>query len=132
MNKNYVEKMRNHLSGESIRIKYNVLKNDAGHTDEEIKIICPEIKIFSDLEFKPHGVVPEGVMSSLTFDNGQFVSVVGGGEGLYGDGKSSFEVGFPDGSGGIDVEGWLSPEQVTQKMIDIQSKTLNKNKDERN
>jgi len=125
MNKNYVEKMRNHLSGESIRIKYNVLKNDAGHTDEEIKEICPEIKIFSDLEFKPHGVVPEGVMSSLTFDNGQFVSVVGGGEGLYGDGKSSFEVGFPDGSGGIDVEGWLSPEQVTELMVDIQSKSPN-------
>ena len=124
MNERYIEKMRNHLNGESIRIKYNVLKDDAGHTDEEIKEICPEIKIFSDLEFKPHGVVPEGVMSSLTFDNGQFVSVVGGGEGLYGDGKSSFEVGFPDGSGGIDVEGWLSPEQVTELMVDIQSKTI--------
>ena len=122
MNERYIEKMRNHLNGESIRIKYNVLKNDAGHTDEEIKEICPEIKTFSDLEFKPHGVVPEGVMSSLTFDNGQFVSVVGGGEGLYGDGKSSFEVGFPDGSGGIDVEGWLSPKEVTELMVDIQSK----------
>ena len=125
MNKNYVEKMRNHLSGESIRIKYNVLKNDAGHTDEEIKEICPEIKIFSDLEFKPHGVVPEGVMSSLTFDNGQFVSVVGGGEGLYGDGKSSFEVGFPDESGHIEVEGHLSPEEVTELMLDVQSKSPN-------
>jgi hypothetical protein len=132
MNDKYVNKMRNHLEGENIKTKYNVLKYDGRHSDEEIKEICPEIKIFSDLEFKPHGVVPEGVMSSLTFDNGQFVSVVGGGEGLYGDGKSSFEVGFTDGSGGFDVEGWLSPEQVTQKMIDIQSKTLNKNKDERN
>lgn len=125
MNERYIEKMRNHLNGESIRIKYNVLKDDAGHTDEEIKEICPEIKIFSDLEFKPHGVVPEGVMSSLIFDNGQFVSVVGGGEGLYGNGVTTFEVGFKGGRGDFVVEGHLSPEEVTQKMIDIQSKSPN-------
>ena len=122
MNEKYIEKMRNHLSGESIRVKYNVLKNDASHTDEEIKEICPEIKTFSDLEFTPHQVVPQAVSSYIVFDNDHFVSVVGGGEGLYGDGKSSFEVGFSDENGGIDVEAWLSPQEVTELMIDIQSK----------
>lgn len=122
MNENYIEKMRNHLNGESIRIKYDVLKNDAGHTDEEIKEICPEIKMFSDLKFKPHKVVPKAVMSSLDFDNDHFISVVGGGTGLYGDGVTTFEVGFSGGIGDFVVEGHLSIDEVTQKMIDIQSK----------
>mgnify|MGYP003681218445 FL=1 len=125
MNERYIEKMRNHLNGESIRIKYNVLKNDAGHTDEEIKEICPEIKTFSDLKFGPHKVVPKGVSAYLDFDNNHFVSVVGGGQGLYGDGVTSFEVGFPDESGHIEVEGHLSPEEVTELMIDVQSKSPN-------
>ena len=124
MNERYIEKMRNHLNGESIRIKYNVLKDDAGHTDEEIKEICPEIKIFSDLKFKPHTVSPDGVMSSLDFDNDHFISVIGG-TGLYGNGVTTFEVGFKGGRGDFVVEGHLSPEEVTQKMIDIQSKSPN-------
>ena len=124
MNKKYIEKMVNHLSGESIKVKYNILKNDGAHTDEEIKEICPEIKIFSDLKFTPHSVVPKAVMSSLDFDNNHFVSVVGGGEGLYGDGVTTFEVGFPDEADGIAVEGYLSPEEVTELMLHIQSKTI--------
>ena len=130
MNYNYIKKMRDHLKKEDIKTKYDVLKNGGNHTDEEIKIICPEIKIFSDLKFGKHGVVPGAVEASLEFDNGEFVSVVGGGEGLYGDGKTSFEVGFNSESGQFEVVGWLSTEQVTELMLDIQSKNINQNKDE--
>jgi hypothetical protein len=123
MNKNYIEKMRNHLNGESIRIKYDVLIHDAGHTNEEIKEIYPEIKMFSDLKFGKHRVDPKAIQGVINFDNGHFVSVVGGIPGFYGDGKTSFEVGFPDKAGGIAVKGWLSPEEVTEVMVDIQSKS---------
>jgi len=124
MNERYIEKMRNHLNGESIGVKYNVLKNDAGHTDEEIKVICPEIKMFSDLYFIPHRYVTGGVQSKLDFDNGRFISVVGGGEGsgLYGDGKTTFEVGWLDEDGNFEVDGHLSIDEVTQKMVEVQSK----------
>ena len=114
--------MKHHLNGGSIKIKYNFLKNDATHTDEEIKIIYPDIKMFSDLTFGPHKVVPQGVQSILNFENGYFVSVVGGGVGLYGDGESSFEVGFNDISGEFEVVGHLSPEEVTELMVELQSK----------
>jgi hypothetical protein len=42
--------------------------------------------------------------------------------GLYGDGVKTFEVGFPLPDNSIDVEGWLSPEEVTSLMIKIQMK----------
>jgi len=122
MKDKYIEKMRLHLIDEDIKTRYNVLKNDATHTDEEIKIIYPDIKMFSDLTFGPHKVVPQGVQSILNFENGYFVSVVGGGLGLYGDGESSFEVGFNDISGEFEVVGHLSPEEVTELMVELQSK----------
>ena len=75
MKDKYIEKMRLHLIDEDIKTRYNVLKNDATHTDEEIKIIYPDIKMFSDLTFGPHKVVPQGVQSILNFENGYFVSV---------------------------------------------------------
>jgi|TARA_R110000782_G_scaffold188720_1_gene278742 hypothetical protein len=121
MTKKYIEKMKHHLNGDSIKIKYDFLKNDATHTDEEIKIIYPDIKMFSDLIFEPHKVVSQGLQSKLNFENGYFVSVVGGGVGLYGDGVTSFEVGFNDISGEFDVVGHLSTEEVTELMVDIQS-----------
>ena len=111
MKDKYIEKMRLHLIDEDIKTRYNVLKNDATHTDEEIKIIYPDIKMFSDLTFGPHKVVPQGVQSILNFENGYFVSVVGGGGGLYGDVSGEFE-----------VAGHLSTEEVTELMVELQSK----------
>ena len=78
-------------------------------------------------------MTPGAVQSYLEFDNGHFASVVGGAAGLYGDGKETFELGYIDDNvpGGIDVQGWLTPEEVTMVMIQIQSKEpINKNKDE--
>lgn len=121
MKDKYIEKMRLHLIDEDIKTRYNVLKNDATHTDEEIKIIYPDIKMFSDLEFGPHRVITGGVQAKSEFDNGHFISVVGGGNGLYGDGETTFEVGWlVDGE--FEVEGYLSIDEITEKMVDIQSK----------
>ena len=86
MNERYIEKMRNHLNGDDIKTQYNVLKNGANHTDEELKVIFPKIKTFSDLKFSDHSLIPKGVQSKMTFDNGGSISVVGGGVGLYGNG----------------------------------------------
>lgn len=123
MNKTYIEKMINHLSGESIKVKYNLLKNEAGHTDEEIQLIYPEIKMFSDLIFNPHSVVPSAVESKFDFNNGHFISVIGGGTGLYGDGETTFEVGYVV-DGKFEVASYLPIDEITEIMVDIQSKPM--------
>ena len=101
MNERYIEKMRNHLNGDDIKTQYNVLKNEANHTDEEIKLIFPGIKTFSDLKFSDHSLIPKG------------------------NGVTSFEAGYTDDSGEFVVIGWMSPEEVTELMLDIQSKQDN-------
>ena len=126
MNERYIEKMRNHLNGDDIKTQYNVLKNGANHTDEESKVIFPKIKTFSDLKFSDHSLIPKSVQSKMTFDNGGSISVVGGGGGeLYGNGVTSFEAGYTDDSGEFVVIGYMSPEEVTELMLDIQSKQDN-------
>ncbi|NIP31037.1 MAG: hypothetical protein GTO02_14845 [Candidatus Dadabacteria bacterium] len=129
----YIEKLRNLLDGKPNYQKFRYIL-DLGHDVNFIKEVFPhDFYRFEDLKFGPHRVVPNGVAAYLEFDNGHFASVVGG-TGLYGDGKTSFELGFLI-DGGIDVMGWLSPEQVTDEMILIQAKDpepLNQNKDESN
>jgi hypothetical protein len=79
------------------------------------------MKTFDDLEFKPHPIGRGAVQARLDLGNDIEVSVVGG-NGLYGNGKTSFEVAafyktlrkfvpMPDGD---DVSGWNSKEQVTE------------------
>lgn len=48
---------------------------------------------FEDLEFKPHHN-GEGVMASFDLGYGVWISVIGGGVGLYGDGVETFEIAF--------------------------------------
>jgi len=78
------------------------------------------MKTFDDLEFKPYPI-RKGVQSKLDLGNDIEVSVVGG-EGLYGNGKTTFEVAahyktlgkfveFPDGD---NVSGWNTKEEVTK------------------
>lgn len=78
------------------------------------------MKTFDDLVFKPHAIGKGAVQSRLDLGNDIEVSVVGG-PGLYGDGKTTFEVAafyktlgkfvpMPDGD---DVSGWNSKEEVT-------------------
>jgi hypothetical protein len=79
------------------------------------------MKTFDDLVFEPHPLGRGAVMAKLDLGNDIEVSVVGG-PGLYGNGKTSFEVAafyqtldklvpMPDGD---DVSGWNSKEEVTE------------------
>jgi hypothetical protein len=80
------------------------------------------MKTFKDLEFKDH-FIPGAVQSYFEFDNGKFISVVGGkkGCGLYGDGINTFEImdsitEKEDSS----VIGWLSKIEITERMLELQ------------
>ena len=136
--KSYVKKLKKVLEGKT---KYQKLRYiyDLGHnTDFIIKEFSDEIKTFEDLNFEPHkNVMTKGAVSSyLEFDNGHFASVVGVRNlraGLYGDGKETFELGYIDDNDpdSMDVQGWLTPEEVTMVMIQIQAKEpIKQNKDE--
>ena len=79
------------------------------------------MKTFDDLVFKPHALGGDRVQSTLDLGNDIEVSVVGG-PGLYGDGKTSFEVAafyktlskFVTMPNGDDVSGYNSKEEVTK------------------
>ena len=119
------QKLLDYLSGKPNYEKFSILHNEMGYDFNFIKELYPnDLKTFSDLKFGRHANdwMESAVQSVLTFDNKHYVSVIGGGQGLYGDGVKTFEVGFPLPDDSIDVEGWLSPEEVTSLMIKIQMK----------
>jgi hypothetical protein len=84
------------------------------------------MKTFNDLEFKPR-ILMGGIISRITFENGYGASVVkgehtyGGKDGLYElavldkDGKLCYDTPVTD-----DVEGYLSEDEVTKLMEQIQ------------
>lgn len=76
------------------------------------------MKTFKDLEFKPHPNGMGGIQAVMEFNNGHKISVVGGREGLYGDGVKTFEIWRSCDS---DVKGHLTPEEVTEEMIELQN-----------
>ena len=80
-----------------------------------------KVKTFDDLVFKPHGnpYTVGAVQAVMEFENGHSISVVGGGTGLYGNGVSTFEAWA---SWQDDVQGWLSKDEVTELMLETQSK----------
>jgi len=85
------------------------------------------MKTFKDLEFKPHPIHTDGVVSRIFFENGYGASVVkheysyGGKDGLY-------ELAVLKKDGGLtydtpitnDVLGYLSTKDVTEVLIKIQ------------
>ena len=76
------------------------------------------MKTFEDLEFGPHPNGFGGKRAVMEFDNGHRISVVGGSMGLYGDGVRTFEIWRScDG----DVKGHLTPEEITEEMIELQN-----------
>ncbi len=76
------------------------------------------MKTFKDLEFNPHPSGLGGIQAVMEFDNGHRISVVGGRQGLYGDGVKTFEIWRScDG----DVKGHLTPEEIDQEMIELQN-----------
>ena len=83
------------------------------------------MKTFKDLEFKAHGNVENGVHAKMQFDNGSWLSVVGGGDGqvLKGNGSSSFEIMSNVTEKTVNgVEGWLTPAKITERMRWLQLK----------
>jgi hypothetical protein len=81
------------------------------------------VKTFDDLKFKPHAVsgLYGGIHAVIDFPNGQSISVVGGAQGLYGDGVKTFEVWA---SHEPDPRGWLSKDEVTELMLITQSQKI--------
>ena len=67
--------------------------------------ICIHMK--RELNFVPHPNGLGGVQCKIKTDNGYTISIVGGGIGLYGDGKTTFEVAVWEGDNGDWVR--LSP-----------------------
>lgn len=114
-------KLKSYLDGKPNYEKFYILHNEMGYDMDFIKELYPnELKTFDDLKFGPHYMMA-AVQAKLSFDNGHFVSVVGGDGGLYGDGVSTFEVGFPTADD-FDVVAYVSPEEVTKIMFIIQCK----------
>lgn len=116
--KNIPKDIIEYIKGKDALESYGDLVGLMGFTEEEASNILG-VKTFKDLKFKPHHVVPNGVAASAYFpleDNGEggWFSVVGGGNGLYGDGVSTFEV-FAEGMENPFT--YLSREQVTQEML---------------
>ena len=115
---NKIDDIITYIKGKDAVQAYNDLVDLMGFTEDEASNILG-IKTFKDLEFKPHGVVPNGVAAVMYFpfgDNGEngWFSVVGGGSGLYGDGVSTFEV-LADGMG--DPLSYLTKKNVTKEML---------------
>lgn len=116
---NYIVRIQKKLKDLPNYRKFNTLLL-MNHDFDFIKKVYPnELKTFDDLNFIPHscGV---GIMGVIHFDNGQFASVVGGFYGSYGDGIKTFELGFDNGTGNIDVIGWLSSDEITEEMFKLQ------------
>ena len=83
------------------------------------------MKTFKDLVFEEHKFVKGGVHASMKFENGNYISVVGGGKDFFlkGNGITSFEImSSVTEKRPMGVECWLSPEQVTQRMRYLQIK----------
>ena len=81
-----------------------------------------DMKKFSDLEFKDHKHIKGAVQAYIEFENGQWISVIGG-DHFYGNGSTSFEImssSTENRAGG--VKGWRSKQQITDHMRYLQRK----------
>lgn len=121
-----IQRLRGYLNDKSDYEKLDILFNEYGFDVGFINQIFPNlIKTFEDLKFKPHPnhwMGSEAVQATLDFGNGHWVSVVGGANGLYGDGINTFELGYPVSKNDMDVMGYLTPEELTKEIFKIQIK----------
>jgi len=77
------------------------------------------IKTFDDLEFKAHPTLGlTSKQATMNFKRGGWISVVGGGPHLHGDGVTTFEVmsSLTD----EDVLDYLTKDEITEHMMRIQ------------
>lgn len=79
------------------------------------------MKTFEDLEFNPHPNGMGGKLAQMELGNGYKISVVGGGKGLYGNGKTTFEVAIFDRMGEMiklgeddQVLGWQTIDEINE------------------
>ena len=79
------------------------------------------MKTFNDIKFKLHPNGMGGILGQMELGNGYKISVVGGGRGLYGDGKNTFEVAVFDRMGEMimlsendQVLGWMTIDEVNK------------------
>ena len=119
--KSIPQKILDYVNQLSKKDAFNSLVEDMGFTPREAADIL-DVYIFEDIQFLPHGVVPGAIQGSFGFPNpnggeDHWISIDGGGEGLYGDGTTTFEVW---GSDMEDPEGWVTKEKVTQKLLELQ------------
>jgi len=112
-------KITEYIKDLNIKESFRILTTAMGFTHREAADIL-DVYIFEDLQFHPHGVVPDAIQATLNFGD-EFISVVGGGDGLYGDGKVSFEVMY---SGHDDVEGWVDKDRVTEILLELQKNDI--------
>ena len=113
------EKIINYIIGKDAVQAYSDLVDLMGFSEEESSHILG-VKTFKDLKFRPHTVVPRAVGSNMSFDDNvgeEWISVVGGGVGLYGNGVDTFEVWshiLPD------PLPHLNRKEVTEEMLKLQ------------
>jgi len=115
------QQILDHIKPMSTKDAFNSLVEDMGFSHGEAAQIL-DVYIFEDISFQPHRVVKNGVQANFYFPNPDggddiWISIVGGGDGLYGDGKDTFEVW---GSTMDDPIGWLTHDQVTQELLKVQ------------
>ena len=119
----FIKSLRDHYEKHGIRTTSRI-------TSLTIKEICElldlNLKTFDDIEFKPHPL-GNGIHGVITFDNGYGASVIrhnysyGGDAGLYElavldkDGELTYDTPITS-----DVMGYLTPEDVTEILIQIQ------------
>ena len=79
------------------------------------------MKTFNDLKFGPHPVGMGEKIAQMELGNGYKISVVGGRNGLYGDGETTFEVAILDRLGEMimlsendQVLGWMTIDEVNE------------------
>ena len=108
-------KIKEHIKDLNNKESFHILTTAMGFTPREAADIL-NVYIFDDLQFNPHGVVPGAVQATLNFGD-KYISVVGGGEGLYGNGETSFEVLTSEAE---DVEGHIGKDRVTEILLELQ------------
>ena len=89
------------------------------------------MKTFNDLEFGPHPNGMGGKLAQMDLGNGYKISVVGGGRGLYGDGKTTFEVAMFDRMGEMivlgendQVLGWQTIDEINEIIQKFDSQPI--------
>ena len=120
---NHKDKLKNFLELNGI---VETKKVTGLNCSDLIKLLNLNYKTFDDIEFKPHPM-GNGVQGVIMFDNGYGASVVQT-ETSYGGLMGLYELAILDKDGHLiyttqisdDVIGYLEPERITEKLIQIQ------------